>query len=35
MPDIMARLNRDFGDRVFSSKEIAKMRAAELEGEEG
>jgi prevent-host-death family protein len=35
MPDIMARLNRDFGDCVFSSKEIAKMRAAELEGEEG
>jgi hypothetical protein len=28
-------IDRDFGDRVFSSKEIAKMRAAELEGEEG
>lgn len=35
MPDIMARLKKDFGDRVFSAKEVAAMRAAELEGEEG
>ncbi len=35
MPDIMARLERDFGDRVYSAEEVARMRAAELEGEEG
>jgi prevent-host-death family protein len=35
MPDIMARLKKDFGDRVYSAKEVAAMRAAELEGEEG
>jgi prevent-host-death family protein len=35
MPDIMARLKQDFGDRVYSAKEVAAMRAAELEGEEG
>jgi len=35
MPDIKARLERTFGDRVFSTKEVAEMRAAELEGEEG
>lgn len=34
-PDIMARLKAIWGDRVFSSKEVAEMRAAELEGEEG
>lgn len=34
-PDIMARLTAIWGDRVFSSKEVAEMRAAELEGEEG
>jgi len=34
-PDIMARLKRTWGDRVFSAKEVAAMRAAELEGEEG
>jgi antitoxin (DNA-binding transcriptional repressor) of toxin-antitoxin stability system len=34
-PDIMARLKETWGDRVFSSKEVAEMRAAELEGEEG
>lgn len=34
-PDIMARLNEVWGDRVFSTKEIAAMRAAELDGEEG
>ena len=35
MPDIMARLERTFGDRVYSAEEVARMRAAELEGEEG
>jgi prevent-host-death family protein len=30
-PDIMARLKETWGDRIFSSKEIAEMRAAELE----
>lgn len=35
MPDIMARLERAFGDRVYSAEEVARMRAAELEGEEG
>ena len=25
----------DVGDRIFSSKEVAEMRAAELDGEEG
>lgn len=34
-PDIMARLKETWGDRIFSSKEVAEMRAAELEGEEG
>jgi prevent-host-death family protein len=34
-PDIMARLKETWGDRVFSSKEVAGMRAAELEGDEG
>jgi antitoxin (DNA-binding transcriptional repressor) of toxin-antitoxin stability system len=34
-PDIMARLKKTWGDRVFSTKEVAAMRAAELEGEEG
>lgn len=34
-PDIMARLKETWGDRVFSTKEVAAMRAAELEGEEG
>jgi prevent-host-death family protein len=34
-PDIMAQLKEVWGDRIFSSKEIAAMRAAELEGEEG
>ena len=35
MPDIMARLERTFGDRVYSAEEVARMRTAELEGEEG
>ena len=34
-PDIMAQLKETWGDRVFSAKEVAEMRAAELEGEEG
>jgi hypothetical protein len=34
-PDIMARLKEVWGDRVFSTKEIAAMRAAELDSEEG
>ena len=34
-PDIMARLKATWGARVFSAKEVAAMRAAELEGEEG
>jgi prevent-host-death family protein len=34
-PDIMARLEKVWGDRIFSTKEIEAMRAAELEGEEG
>jgi hypothetical protein len=35
MPDIMARLDRTFGNRAYSAKQVAAMRAAELEGEEG
>ena len=34
-PDIMAQLKATWGDRIFSSKDAAEMRAAELEGEEG
>ncbi len=34
-PDIMARLKQNWGTRVFSAQEVAGMRAAELEGEEG
>lgn len=34
-PDIMARLQEVWGDRVFSMDEVAAMREAELEGEEG
>jgi len=34
-PDFMARLKKTWGPRVFSAKEVAQMRAAELEGEEG
>ena len=34
-PDIMARLKETWGDRIFSAREVAEMRAAELEGEEG
>jgi hypothetical protein len=35
MPDILARLDRIFGNRAYSAKQVAAMRAAELEGEEG
>ena len=34
-PDIMARLKAVWGDRVFSAQEVAAMRVAELEGEDG
>ena len=34
-PDIMAQLQDVWGKRVFTAKEVAQMRAAELEGEEG
>lgn len=34
-PDAMARLHEVWGDRVFSMDEVAAMREAELEGEEG
>ena len=34
-PDVMARLNEVWGDRIFSMEEVAAMREAELEGEEG
>jgi antitoxin (DNA-binding transcriptional repressor) of toxin-antitoxin stability system len=34
-PDILKRLKKTWGSRVFSAKEVAAMRAAELEGEEG
>lgn len=34
-PDYMAQLKEVWGDRIFSTKEIEAMRAAELEGEEG
>ena len=34
-PDIMARLKKSWGNRVFSAQEVAVMRAAELEGAEG
>jgi antitoxin (DNA-binding transcriptional repressor) of toxin-antitoxin stability system len=34
-PDIMSRLHETWGGRVFTLKEVAAMRADELEGEEG
>jgi antitoxin (DNA-binding transcriptional repressor) of toxin-antitoxin stability system len=34
-PDYMAQLKETWGDRIFSAKEVAQMRADELEGEEG
>lgn len=33
--DFAGRLREIWGDRVFSEAEVAAMRAAELEGEEG
>ncbi|MDB6133247.1 MAG: hypothetical protein JWM59_1490 [Verrucomicrobiales bacterium] len=33
--DFAGRLRKIWGDRVFSDMEVAAMRAAELEGEEG
>lgn len=33
--DFMAQLREVWGDRVFSDAEVAAMREAELEGEEG
>lgn len=34
-PDIMARLKETWGDRIFSTKEVEEMRAAEREGDLG
>ena len=34
-PDILGQLKETWGDRIFSSKEVAEMRAAAGEGEEG
>ena len=34
-PNIMAQLKATWAERVFSAKEVAEMRAAELAGEEG
>ncbi|MGD1085871.1 MAG: hypothetical protein ABSA47_14135 [Verrucomicrobiota bacterium] len=34
-PDIMARLKKRWGNRVFSASEVAAMRAAEWEDQEG
>lgn len=34
-PDILKRLKKTWGERVFSAREVADMRAAEVEGEEG
>ena len=34
-PDILARLKETWGERIFSSKEVERMRAEELDGEEG
>jgi antitoxin (DNA-binding transcriptional repressor) of toxin-antitoxin stability system len=34
-PDFAARLEALWGERVFSQAEVATMRAAELEGEQG
>ncbi len=33
--DFAGRLRKIWGERVFSADEVAAMRAAELEGEEG
>ena len=34
-PNIMARLDEQWGNRTFSLEEVRAMRSAELEGEEG
>ena len=34
-PDILARLEEQWGDRTFSLEEVRAMRSAELEGEDG
>lgn len=34
-PDIMAQLKATWGGRVFSAREVAEMRAAELESDQG
>jgi antitoxin (DNA-binding transcriptional repressor) of toxin-antitoxin stability system len=34
-PDILAQLKEIWGERVFTAQQVAAMRAAELEGEEG
>ena len=34
-PDILARLEEQWADRIFSLEEVRAMRSAELEGEEG
>ena len=33
-PDILKRLKKTWGDRVFSAQEVAAMRATELESEQ-
>ncbi len=33
--DVAGRLKEIWGDRVFSDQEVAEMRAAERDGEEG
>jgi hypothetical protein len=35
MPDFMARMRKIWKSRVFTAEEVARMRADELEGEEG
>ena len=34
-PDILARLKKQWGARIFSGEEVQAMRSAELESEEG
>ena len=34
-PDILKRLKKTWGEKVFTKQEVAAMRAAEHEGEEG
>jgi antitoxin (DNA-binding transcriptional repressor) of toxin-antitoxin stability system len=34
-PDILAQLREIWGERVFTGQEVAQMRSAELEGQEG